>query len=1041
MIKFKRKFKMRHLIYLIIFIVLLVAVRWSWHNQFASRHAPAAEQGVLDLRGTEIDASKPISLDGEWLFYPYQFIGDLNNFVPSEGKVLQVPGSWAAAFDETNAKAYGYGTYTLDIKLDRPLSEPLNFWFQSIYTASEVEINGKVLAAFGTLAEDKTGHVSETKSFQVTYDQPGETVLKLVVRVSNYDSPLQGGIIRSVQFGTENEVNRIYYYSIGFQLIVAVIFLLHGIYGLIIFLLNMRKKEFIYFFLIMLASFMTIVVHHHGLLFMWVKTDFTWMVKLKAYAYMGFSFFLLLMAKSLVGATRKGLLFYSYAFLLASYTLFLVCGPAALTLYTIEKGLYMAFYYMPLFWTAYYFLKMVYEQVEGALFLLFSVVCVINNILWGTLYYAGTSQFMFYPVDLIAAIASFSAHWFVRYFHQWNENRLLNTQLAEADRVKDRFLANTSHELRTPLHGIINIAQSVLNRKQQGLDEQSRQDMELLVMISRRMSLMLGDLLDVVRLQDKRIKVNMKTVQVQSLAAGVLDMLRFLSDGKQVELRMNMRDDVPPVYADEERLVQILINLLHNALKYTNEGSVELIVESLNRDVWIEVKDTGIGMDQAMQERAFKPYEQGGVGGGGIGLGLSICKELIELHGSELIVASRPGEGSSFRFKLAAVDEGLQAANRFMATAPADIAAEYEGMQLITETAAMIAGGYEWQEDEHPTRQLTEGSPVRVLAVDDDPVNLKVLMHILDTEHYSIEPVSSAREALRRLHQEHWDLVIADVMMPGMSGYELTQKIRERFTLYELPIILLTARSEPEDIYAGFRAGANDYVTKPVDALELKYRAWSLASLKHAVNDRLSMEAAYLQAQIHPHFLFNTLNSILALSDLDTEKMRELAAAFTSYLRISFNFLTAGQLVPLERELQLVENYLYIEQQRFEERLQVEWEVNVNADLLIPPLTVQPLVENAVRHGVMSQAKGGTVRIRVEKQAGTVRFSVEDTGIGMREEQISKLLSPAGKEKRGIGLLNTHSRLTRLYGQGLYIESKEGMGTAVSFVIPEVVRE
>lgn len=251
---------------------------------------------------------------------------------------------------------------------------------------------------------------------------------------------------------------------------------------------------------------------------------------------------------------------------------------------------------------------------------------------------------MFYPVDLIAALAAFSAYWFRRYFHQSHQNVLLNAQLAESNKLKDRFLANTSHELRTPLHGIMNIAQSVLTRKKHVLDEESQRDMELLIMVSRRMSLMLNDLLDVVRLQDKRIVMNIKVLQVRSLAEGVLDMLRFLTGGTKVELRMSIDEKLPRVYADEERLVQILINLVHNALKYTEQGSVELAAEQVGGDVWIHVTDTGVGMDEALKKRVFMRYEQGAYGQGGIGLGLSICKELVELHGSELLLQSQPGQ-------------------------------------------------------------------------------------------------------------------------------------------------------------------------------------------------------------------------------------------------------------------------------------------------------------------------------------------------------------------------------------------------------------
>ena len=156
------------------------------------------------------------------------------------------------------------------------------------------------------------------------------------------------------------------------------------------------------------------------------------------------------------------------------------------------------------------------------------------------------------------------------------------------------------------------------------------------------------------------------------------------------------------------------------------------------------------------------------------------------------------------------------------------------------------------------------------MAVDDDPVNLKVLTNILSEDRYEVEIVTSGKEALKQLEQKEWDLIISDVMMPTMSGYELTRSIREKFSISELPILLLTARSNTEDIYTGFLAGANDYVTKPVDAVELNVRVHALTDLQASINERLGMEAAWLQAQIRPHFLLNTLNAIVSLSEIDT---------------------------------------------------------------------------------------------------------------------------------------------------------------------------
>lgn len=175
----------------------------------------------------------------------------------------------------------------------------------------------------------------------------------------------------------------------------------------------------------------------------------------------------------------------------------------------------------------------------------------------------------------------------------------------------------------------------------------------------------------------------------------------------------------------------------------------------------------------------------------------------------------------------------------------------------------------------------------------------------------------------------------------------------------------------------------------------------------------------------------------MALSEIDTEKMRQLGDAFASFLRISFDFLNSGKLVELSHELELVKAYLFVEQERFGSRLSVLWEVDPGIDLLLPPLSIQPLVENAVRHGLLSQIKGGTIRIRIARQEGVIHIEVADDGKGMEPDKVEQLLNPAAKSKRGIGLSNTNRRLTQLYGQGLSIHSKLNEGTTVSFVVPD----
>jgi len=273
--------------------------------------------------------------------------------------------------------------------------------------------------------------------------------------------------------------------------------------------------------------------------------------------------------------------------------------------------------------------------------------------------------------------------------------------------------------------------------------------------------------------------------------------------------------------------------------------------------------------------------------------------------------------------------------------------------------------------------------------------------------------------------------------MPKMSGYELSKFIRERFSISELPILLLTARNNPEDIHVGFLSGASDYIVKPMDALELKSRVRALTDLKQSIAERLRMEGAWLQAQIKPHFLFNTLNTIAALSEFDTTRMRDLLDVFGNYLHASFNSENMEIEVSLEHELKLVKAYLYIEQERFEDRIQVDWDVNPSISLMLPPLSIQTIVENAVRHGILKRISGGTIIIRINEHPTFTQISIIDNGVGISDDKLKILLHPHSKRKQGIGLINTDRRLKQIYGSGLDIQSIAGLGTTISFRIPK----
>ncbi|MBW5446068.1 response regulator [Cohnella sp. CFH 77786] len=1031
----RSKHALKYIATMILFLSALLGMRWLWAHLYPTPEHPTAVQGVLDLRGWDFKSSPSVPLDGVWEFYPGKLLkdGDLRQPSADRPRFIHVPGDWRRDMSAGSGSSTGYGTYRLRILANTEPDQHFAFWIQDIQASAAIEINGRLAGLIGLPADRAEAYKPQRYPDTVYYTAHGEQEIELLVRVANFENPFLGGLVKNIRFGTEKAVDTERWHSVGFQFVTFIVILLHAVYTCILYFFHPREKTFVVFFLLLLTAAFTVITADNQLLPRWIPLSFAWALKIRVLSYLWIAFFILLMAR-IFGKIRIWTVpFRAYSAALAVYSGFLLAANSPLIYYSIEYRIFSALYLFPFAWFFYLIGRMLTRKQPEAIFLMMSATSIISNVVWGAFEKYSPTPGVYYPIDLITAIVGFSAYWFKQYFRNAAENARLTEQLRMADKLKDQFLAQTSHELRTPLHGIMNIAQTVADKERRSMDGRSLKDMELLVTVSRRMSHLLDDLLDVVRLKENRITLRKEPLSLPPLVSGVFGMLRFMAEGKSVRLSMDIDESMPPVLADEKRLVQILLNLLHNALKYTDKGTIAVSARVENGLAVMEVSDTGAGMDEETKARVFGPYEQGPLGisdGRGIGLGLSICKQMVELHGSELTVRSEPGRGSAFRFSLPLAGPSGLPSSRNLPPHEASGFEEVAASWIETDAADEV-----WSASQIHSSPLGDGK-ANILAVDDDPVNLKVLAGILSSEPYRVRTATSAREALELLESEPWDLIIADVMMPHMSGYELTQKVRERFSVAELPVLLLTARSEPADIYAGFKSGANDYVTKPVDALELKYRILSLTTMKRSVHERQRMEAAYLQAQIHPHFLFNTLNSIMALSDLDQERMRKLGDAFTSYLRISFDYLNSGKQVALTHELELVQAYLYIEKERFGDRLNIEWEVDPEIELLLPPLTIQPLVENAVRHGVLSRGKGGTVRIRIVRGEKSAGIEVRDDGKGMKPETVRQALLSAGISRGGIGLSNTNRRLTQMYGKGLSIHSAEGEGTTVSFSVP-----
>ncbi len=424
-----------------------------------------------------------------------------------------------------------------------------------------------------------------------------------------------------------------------------------------------------------------------------------------------------------------------------------------------------------------------------------------------------------------------------------------NAKLQRLDKLKDEFLANTSHELRTPLNGIIGLTESLIDGATGQLPASTISNLEIIASSGRRLSNLINDILDFSQLRHKNIELQIKPVGIREIVDIVVTLSQPLIGTKNLQLINSVTSDIPLVDADENRVQQIFYNLIGNAIKFTDTGTVEISANAIGLEspqlgdkessvtsqlqslilrskLQITVSDTGIGIAEDKLERIFKSFEQADGSTareyGGTGLGLAVTKQLVELHGGEIQVSSKVGSGSQFTLSLPISHNQCVERNQLSSTVRPSLVSRTNECKLIThETVTPSFNNNSLIDD----KELQENSLVKILIVDDEPVNIQVLANNLLLENYALAEASCGKEALALLDRGYKpDLILLDLMMPRMTGYEVCEKIRERYTAIEVPIVMLTAKNQVSDLVQGFNAGANDFLTKPFVKNELLAR-------------------------------------------------------------------------------------------------------------------------------------------------------------------------------------------------------------------------
>ncbi|MGR5131244.1 ATP-binding protein [Vibrio alfacsensis] len=423
-----------------------------------------------------------------------------------------------------------------------------------------------------------------------------------------------------------------------------------------------------------------------------------------------------------------------------------------------------------------------------------------------------------------------------------------NEELQLADKLKDEFLATTSHELRTPLHGMVGIAETLVSGANGAIPASQKYQLDIIIKSGQRLANLVDDLLDYHKMRYGSMDIHKSAVSLASATRLVLELSGHLLGNKTIRIINQVPADLKTVSADPQRLEQVLYNLIGNAIKYTSEGKIVISATVVDEQVRVQVVDTGQGIPADQLEHIFEPLIQAGQDSSryrqGAGLGLSISRQLIELMGGSLYVSSQPMVGTTFSFTLPlASEEEIQASQTLAARG------HFQIPDLNMESSDDLSL------PENPNGPL-------LYVADDEPVNLRVLESFLRLEGYRVRTISDGPDTLALIEKEKPELLLLDIMMPGMSGYQVCSELRNTYDHAELPIIMLTALNQTEDRVRGFESGANDYLSKPFNKQELAARIQahltaSKAEMRHVENklleselrQRAQVEASLLETQ------------------------------------------------------------------------------------------------------------------------------------------------------------------------------------------------
>lgn len=743
---------------------------------------PTAQNGVMDLRKQKF--SEKIALNGQWLFY-WQKLVSPTDTAAGKANLVDFPFKWNGyVLNGKELPAFGYATYRLTILLPKAHG-PLRISVPDAYCAYKLFVNGREEAADGTVSTSAKGFVPywQYKSIDLTGDAD---TIKLILQIANFVHS-KGGISKPLFIGDKNIIRLDRQRAEAIDLLLAGCLFMGGLFSLGLYLLGNRDKAILLFALYSIVYTYRIIGTDNYVLHS-ILPNIDWYITARieyVSLFVGIGLYGLYTRFLYPKDVSKG----------AINALTLVCltfGLASLLLapiyFTRLVNPFLVVMIFCLVYIPYVYARAYANKRPGSLFALMSVVALMSVFAISLLHYWALIP----PLQLLSFAGYVSFFFLQSLVLSHRVSFVLKSAREQAEQgliAKSEFLSTMSHEIRTPLNSVIGMSHLLLENNPR---EDQIEHLDVMLFSANNLLAIVNDILDYNKIEAGKITFEHIEMDIASIVKNIVAGLQNSAQDKGIALKLHIDGALQNnVLGDPTRIFQVITNLVHNGIKFTQAGYVEVGVEVKEQadetiTLCISVKDTGIGISSENQKLIFERFTQADSstsrGFGGTGLGLAICKRILELQGSSLQLTSEPGKGSAFYF-----------IQRFEKVAPVSP-----------------------QPDQENITAKGQGKPltgIAILLVEDNPMNVLVAQTFLQRWGATIDVAENGLEGLNKLDTAKHKLVLMDLHMPVMDGYEAATKMRANGVA--IPIIALTANL-PKEIEARVKqTGIDDIVVKP----------------------------------------------------------------------------------------------------------------------------------------------------------------------------------------------------------------------------------